>query len=179
MEVSFGGKCLLNLWLLVITKLLFSYCCYCVVILNFLFLIVDVNKWLQQAAHTGDQVPGEQKPQEKPQQQSDLLDLNTSITKYILLLKSNFHLLLGLRVQQIDLSQGDGDTTSLRSEALTDALSISSYQSELTPGHCIAMYSYQVNEDALSLFAVMQYPNIFPSFLVLIYESRQYPCNLS
>lgn len=87
---------------------------------------IDVNKWLQQAAHTGDQVPGEQKPQEKPQQQSDLLDLNTS-----------------LRVQQIDLSQGDGDTTSLRSEALTDALSISSYQSELTPGHCIAMYSYQ------------------------------------
>ena len=75
--------------------------------------------------------------------------------KIYLLLKSNFNLLLGLRVQQTDLSQGDGDTTSLRSEALPDALSISSYQSEPTPGHCIAMYSYQVNEDALSLFAVM------------------------
>ena len=101
-------------------------------------------------------------------------------SKIYLLLKSNFHLLLGLRAQQIDLSQGDGDTTSLRSEALTDAISISSYQSEPTPGHCIAMYSYQVNEDPLSLFAVTTVSKHISKFSCgIVYECRQYPCNLS
>lgn len=43
-------------------------------------LIVDVNKWLQQAAHTGaEYVPGEYRPQEKISSQPDLLDLNSSM----------------------------------------------------------------------------------------------------
>lgn len=45
-----------------------------------LSLIVDVNKWLQQAAHTGPEyVPGEHRPQEKITSQPDLMDLNSSM----------------------------------------------------------------------------------------------------
>lgn len=120
--------------------------------------IVDVSKWLQQAAHTeGEYVPGEHKSIDK---QPDLVDLTTSKTRNaypVTHTSSHFPFLLfslslpllssrsGLRKQTLSASQSslrgaDSDTASMRS----DVISLNSYQSEQMPTMCKALYSYEV-----------------------------------
>jgi hypothetical protein len=85
---------------------------------------IDVNKWLQQAAHTGGEyTPGERR-RDNSQTQPDLLDLNSIQPRALSLSLSSL--------------KTDGDSYSLISDA-----SINSYQSDPILSQCKALYTYQ------------------------------------